>query len=89
MSLKKELFEKVPVSVKEGIYFPALLDHIKNNQIKTKEHLKSFLLQNIQLSENWLKTYKNEGTINLKTVRDKVIELKVLKKCFGLAKEFL
>ncbi len=89
MSLKKELLERVPSSLIDEPHFHALLDHIKDNEIKTKGHLTAFLLQNIHLNETWLNNYRRNGSAMMKTVRDKTIELRVLKKCFDLTQNFL
>ena len=89
MSLKNELLEKVPNSMKNEPHFHALLDHIKENGIENKKHLNAFLLQNIQLTEKWLEDYKRNGSAMMKTVRDRVVQLRVLKKCFDTTQEFL
>lgn len=89
MSLKKELLKKVPNTLKEEPHFLALLDHIKKNDIKDKTHLIRFLGQEIALVEKWLEENKRSGSTTVKTVRDKIIHLDVLKKCFKSSKEFL
>lgn len=89
MPLKTALLKKVPAHLKEEPHFPALLDFIKRNKIETKEHLAGFLKEEIRRGEEWLKENKNKGATAVKTIRDKAIELDVLKKCAKLAQEFL
>lgn len=88
-SLKNELLKKVPKNIKEEFHFQALLDHIKQHDINTKEHLADFLQKEIALVEKWLEDHKKAGSSGVKSVRDKVIHLDVLKKCFKLSQEFL
>ncbi|MFH1275644.1 MAG: hypothetical protein ABIH82_00870 [Candidatus Woesearchaeota archaeon] len=89
MTLKSELLQKVPDKLKEEPHFQALLDHIKLHKIEKKEHLADFLTKEINIIENWLEGNKKSGTIAVKSVRDKIIHLDVLKKCFSLTQEFL
>ena len=89
MSLKKLLLEKIPKNLQEEPHFHALLDHIKQYNIETKEHLKDFLKKEIPNLKKWLDENKNSSATKVKSVRDKVVRLDVLKKCFKLAGEFL
>lgn len=89
MSLKKELLAKIPSSLSKEPHFQALLDHMKENKIETKEHLRDFLKQHIEIVEKWLEENKKTGVSMAKSIRGKVIELDVLKKCFKLAQNFL
>ena len=87
--LKQILIEKVPRSLQEEPHFHALLDHIKQHNIGTKEHLTDFLKQETDIVEKWVEDNKNSGLAKVKSVRDKVRQLDVLKKCSELAGEFL
>ncbi len=89
MSLKHELLEKVPQNLKDEPHFYAVLDHIKEHQIETKEHLADFLKKEIGVIEKWLEDNKNSGATAVKSVREKIIHLDVLKKCFELTQRFL
>ncbi len=89
MSLKIELLNKIPKPLKEEPQLHALLDHIKQNNIETKEHLADYLNKEIQIVERWLNDNKNQGTKNMKTIRNKVVHLDLLKKCFNITQEFL
>ncbi|MBI2152075.1 hypothetical protein HYU21_05080 [Candidatus Woesearchaeota archaeon] len=84
--LKKELEQKVSSKIKSQPHYLALLDYIINKEINSKEHLASYLGQEVALVESWLKENKQVGA---KTMREKVTHLEVLKKCQGLTKEFL
>lgn len=86
MSLKLELLEKVPNSLKNEPHFQALLDHIKHHNIEHKEHLADFLGKEINLVESWLEQNKSAAA---KAVRDKTIHLEVLRKCSELTQNFL
>ncbi|MBI2112599.1 hypothetical protein HYT52_03635 [Candidatus Woesearchaeota archaeon] len=88
-SLRDELLHKVPSKLKEEPHLQALLDHIKHHNINTKEHLADFLQKEIALIEKWLDDNKKAGSLGVKSVRDKVIHLDVLRKCFKLSQEFL
>ncbi len=89
MSLKQILLEKIPKDLHEEPQFHALLDHIKLHNIETKEHLHDFLKNDIEIVGKWLEDNKNSNAIKVKSVRDKVVHLDVLKKCFKLTGEFL
>ncbi|PIZ50722.1 hypothetical protein COY27_05915 [Candidatus Woesearchaeota archaeon CG_4_10_14_0_2_um_filter_33_13] len=89
MSLKKELLQKVPASIKDEPHFTALLDHIEGHKIETKEHLADFLKKEIALIEGWLESNTHSSAAKTKSVRDKIIHLDVLKKCYDLSQEFL
>lgn len=89
MSLKRILLEKCPHHLKEEPHFHALLDHIKHHEIGSKEHLADFLKKEIALVEKWLEENKSSSATKVKSVRDKIIHLDVLKKCFSITKEFL
>ena len=89
MSLKKILLEKVPLNSQEDPHFHALLDNIKKHNIKSKEHLQDFLNNDIKIVEKWLENNKNSGVTKVKSIRDKVIHLDVLKKCSQITGEFL
>jgi hypothetical protein len=89
MSLKRELLDKAPNSVKDEPHFNALLDHIKQHDIGSKDHLKKFLEQEIGILERWLEDNKNRSETAVKSVRDKVVQLDVLKKCHQLSENFL
>ena len=89
MSLKKILLEKIPKNLQEEPHFHALLDHTKHHNIETKEHLHDFLKNDIEIVEKWLEDNKNSSATKVKSVRDKVIHLDVLKKCFKLTGDFL
>lgn len=89
MSLKKEILEKLPASLKSDPHCHALLTHIKERNINSKEHLLDFLKQKIALIEKWLAENKNSGTAMAKTIRDKVVELGFLKKSLKLMQEFV
>lgn len=89
MSLKKVLLEKVPLNSQEDPHFHALLDHIKHHKIETKEHLRDSLNQDIDVVGTWLKDNKNSGVTKVKSIRNKVLQLDVLKKCSKLTGEFL
>ncbi|MBU0457070.1 MAG: hypothetical protein ABH824_05545 [Nanoarchaeota archaeon] len=89
MSLKKEVLGKVPVLLQEEPHFHALLDHIKHHNIENKEHLRDFLEKEIAIVEKWLEENKKSGVTTVKSVRDKVLHLDVLKKCFKITQEFI
>ena len=89
MSLKIELLNKIPKPLKEEPQLHALLDHIKQNNIETKEHLADYLHKEIEIVERWLNDNKNQGTKNMKTIRNKIVHLDLLKKCFNITQEFL
>ena len=89
MSLKQILLEKVPKSLQEEPHFHALLDHIKLHNIETKEHLTDFLKQEIAIVEKWVEENKNSGLAKVKSVRDKIRKLDVLRKCSVLTGSFL
>lgn len=87
--LKRILLEKVPKTLQKEPHFQALLDHIKQHEIETKEHLADFLKQEIGITEKWVEDNKNSGLAKVKSVRDKVVKLDVLRKCFELTESFL
>ena len=89
MSLKKILLEKVPNNLHQEPHFHALLDHVKLHNIETEEHLRNFLKKETDIVENWLENNKNSQATKVKSVRDKVVHLDVLKKCSELTGEFL
>ncbi len=89
MGLHQELLKKVPSHIREEPHFPALLEHIKKHGIQDKEHLMRFLQQEIALVESWMKEHSRAGGTAVKTLRDKTVQLDVLKKCFNLAQKFL
>ena len=89
MSLKKVLLEKVPLHSQEDPHFHALLDNIKEHNIESKEHLRDFLNNHIDIVEKWLENNKNSGVTKVKSIRDKAIHLDVLKKCSQITGEFL
>jgi len=89
MSLKQELLNKVPLHLKDEPHFHALLDHIKQQDIETKEHLAKFLEQQTGVVEKWLEENKNSGATAVKSVREKIVQLDVLQKCHELTQEFL
>lgn len=85
----KKFLGKIPSSLKKEPNFPVLLDFIKSNNIHTIEHLFKFLEQNLVIVEKWLKDNKNSGTAMAESIREKVTELQVLKKCHSLARRYL
>jgi len=89
MPLKKEILEKWPQYAKEESHYNSLLEHIDRHNIKSKEHLRDFLKQQINLVEKWLEENQNSGSTMAKTLRNKVVELGFLKKCLKLVQEFL
>ncbi len=89
MVLKQELLKVVPKEMQKEPHFLALLDHIKKHKLENKEHLRSFLKQEIKLAEKWLEENKRGGPAVVKLVRDKATHLDVLKKCHGITEEFL
>lgn len=89
ISLKKEIMEKVPPHMREEHSFYALLDHVKKNKIATAEHLLNYLNQERALVETWLKDNQNRKETMTKNVRDKVIQLGVLRKCLELTQQYL
>ena len=88
MIVKQELLEKVPSQVKVEPHFLALLEHIKRQNIQTKEHLREYLQQEIAAAEQWIEEHRKSGTA-VKTRRDKTTHLEVLKKCHKVTREFL
>ena len=89
MSVKQELLQRVPREMQKEPHFLALLDHVKKQNVETKEHLRAFLRQEIKLAEKWLEQNKHAGPNVVKLVRDKATHLDVLKKCHTLTEEFL
>ena len=89
MSLKEELLRKVPLHLKGEPDFHALLEHIKEKEIETKEHLHDYLQKEIQIVERWMEDNKNSAAAKTKTKRDQAVRLDVLKKCFQLTENFL
>lgn len=89
MAVKQELLKLVPRDMQKEPHFLALLDHIKKQNLESKEHLRSFLKQEIKLAERWLDENKYGGPAIVKSVRDKATHLDVLKKCYALTEEFL
>ena len=89
MSLKQELLKNVPTSLKNELYFQTLMEHVKEKEIETKEHLYDYLKKEIQLVEKWMEDNKNSGLTKTKTKRDQAIHLDVLKKCFDMTERFL
>jgi hypothetical protein len=89
MTLKREIQENIPKSVQEEPHFHTLLDIIKHHNIETKEHLMKFIKQEIAIVEKWLADNKNSGSTTVKSVRENVLHLDVLKKCLKLTNEYL
>lgn len=88
-TFKEQVHKKIPSHIKKEPHFHALLDHIKEQNIETVEHLKDFLEKQISVVESWLESNKHRSETSVKSVRDKKIELDVLKKCYLLTQEFL
>ncbi|MEW5896765.1 MAG: hypothetical protein AB1668_03680 [Nanoarchaeota archaeon] len=88
-ALKEHIHKRIPSHIKKEPHFRALLDHIKEQNIETAEHLKDFLEKQISLVEGWLENNKHRSETSVKSVRDKKIQLDVLKKCYNLTQEFL
>ena len=84
--LKQELLEKVPSHLKETPHFVALLDHIKQKNISSKEHLVDYLGKEIVILEKWM---GDNRKMSAKALREKVVHLDLLKKTKSLALEFL
>lgn len=89
MSLKQELLKNVPLSIQEEPYFLALLDHMKTHEINSKEHLDKFLSQEISLLEAWMEENKRRGTVSVKSIRERAVQIDMLKKCSKLSDSFL
>ncbi len=78
MSLKRLLLDKVPNNIQQEPPFITLLGHVKEHGIESKEHLEKFISQQIGLLDNWMK--ENKNIANVKTIRDKAIQLDMLQK---------
>ncbi len=89
MPLKQDLLHKIPPHLHQQPHFLALCEYIKRHQIRDAEHLTNYLKQEIGLCEKWLQENKARGPTMVKSLRDKTVQLDVLKKCYGLAKEYL
>lgn len=89
MSLRTEILEKIPDYLKEEPECKTLLEYIKAQGIKTNEELSAYLKKEIAMVEEWLLENKKRGGTMVKSLRDKAVELGVLKKCEELAEKFL
>jgi hypothetical protein len=89
-SLKRELIAKVPQHLHGEPHFPTILDFVKENAITDKHHLHNYLEQKVAITETWL-DHNNKGSnsVTMKSVRDMVIQLEVLRKCLHLTKSYL
>ena len=87
MSLKRLLLDKVPNNIQQEPQFIALLDHVKEHGIESKEHLEKFISQHINIVDSWIKD--NKSTANVRSVRDKATHLDMLRKFDDLATNFL
>ncbi|MBI4981032.1 hypothetical protein HZC30_05760 [Candidatus Woesearchaeota archaeon] len=86
---KQEVQQKVPKRYHSQAHFLALLELVSQHNIESKEHLHHFLEQQAFLVEKEVGEYAKKGNLSGKIVREKVMHLEALKKCHGLAKEFL
>lgn len=89
MTLKNEVLKKIPGYLKEEPEFKVLLEHIKKEEMKSKEELSNFLKKEINLVDEWIRENKKRGGTMVKNFRDKAVRLEILKKCEKLMGEFL
>ena len=87
MSLKRLLLDKVPNNIQQEPQFITLLDHIKEHNIESKEHLEKFISQQIDIVDNWMK--ENKSLVSVKTFKDKATQLDMLRKFDDLTSNFL
>ena len=87
MSLKRLLLDTVPNNIQQEPPFITLLDHIKEHNIESKEHLEKFISQQIDIVDNWMK--ENKGVVNVKTFKDKATQLDMLREFDNLTTNFL
>jgi hypothetical protein len=87
MSLKRLLLDKVPNNIQQEPPFITLLDHIKEHNIESKEHLDKFISQQINIVDNWMKD--NKGVVSVKNFKDKATQLNMLRKFDNLTSNFL
>ena len=87
MSLKRLLLDKVPNNIQQEPPFITLLDHIKEHNIESKEHLEKFISQQINIVDNWMKD--NKSIASVKNFKDKATHLDMLKKFDNLTSSLL
>lgn len=86
MSLKRLICSKIPSNMHDSAYFAALLDHVRKNDLSSGGELSLSLLREIENTENWLEENKN---VSAKSIRTKVINLDMLRKCQKMTEDFL
>ncbi len=89
MSLKQLLQQKVPRSSQLEPHFKALLEHIEMKGIDTEEHLVDFLKKEVSIIEKEVTQLKKASSTSVKSVRDRVVHLEMLRKGLGLIRDYL
>ncbi len=89
MALKQEILVKVPVSRHQEPEVQALLDNVKKHNLQDKRDVARFLEQEIASAERWLQQNRQTTAGSVRLMKEKAVELEMLRGCQELSRQFL